>query len=46
MISKFYSVPTIHRNLEKTLEPYKKGPQPYMTTFLTYHPLKGQTTPY
>ena len=42
-ISKFYSVKGIHASLERILEPYKKGPQPYMTTFLTYHAIKGQT---
>lgn len=41
-ISKFYSVERLHRGLENTLNPHKKGPKKYMITFLSYHPLKRQ----
>lgn len=43
-VSNFFSVKAIHNGLEKTLEPYKKGPAPYMATFLTYHKLGSQVS--
>ncbi len=41
-ISKFLTLKTIHKRLERNFTYFGKGEKPYMATFSTYHPLKCQ----
>ncbi len=42
VISNFYSVKRLHKNLHKSFTCFGKGEKPYMATFSSYHPLRCQ----
>lgn len=44
-LSVFYSVPRIHKCLQKEFTKYGPNPQPYIATLASYHPLSCQTVP-
>ena len=44
-LSRFYTVPGIHRRLDRTFRKYGPEKRPYLSTLASYHDLKCQTVP-